>query len=116
MPAISADALTTSRGAPIIGVMLDLLPLGHNNGPPLEDSPRPWGENGIGNYFEWKAATEAAFKKVPAPIAMRRARLAEAIGLTYFEYQLEILERGRYLQPSDAARILEIKLKRPLRY
>jgi len=92
------------------------LRLGHNNGPPLEESPRPWGENGIGNYFEWKAATDAAFKKVPGPIAMRRARLAEAIGLTYFEYQLEILERGRYLQPSDAERIMEIKLRRPLRY
>ena len=95
--------------------MLDRLPLGHNNGPPLDDDPRPWGANGIGNYFDWKAATTAAFKKVPAPIAMRRARLAEAIGLTYFEYQLEILERGRYLQPSDTERIMEIKLRRPLR-
>ena len=71
---------------------------------------------GIGHYFEWKAATDAAFKKVPGPIAMRRARLAEAIGLTYFEYQLEILERGRYLQPSDTERIMEIKLRRPPRY
>jgi hypothetical protein len=92
------------------------LRLGHNNGPPLEDSPRPWGPGPIGNYFEWKAATEAAFKKVPGPIAIRRAKLAEAIGLTYFEYQLEILERGRYLQPSDRTRIFEIKARRPLRY
>jgi hypothetical protein len=89
---------------------------GHNNGPPLDDPPRPWGEGGIGNYFDWKAAKEAAFKKVPGPIAIRRARLAEAIGLTYFEYQLEILERGRYLQPADTKRILEIKRRRPLRY
>lgn len=91
-------------------------PLGHNNGPPLEESPRPWGPGGIGNYFDWKAAKEAAFKKVPAPIAIRRARLAEAIGLTYLEYQLEILERGIYLQPADTERIAEIKLRRPLRY
>jgi hypothetical protein len=96
--------------------MLERRRSGHNNGPPLEDSPRPWGENGIGNYFEWKAATEAAFRKVPPPIAMRRARLAEALGLTYVEYQLEILERGRYLQPTDTERIIEIKLRRPLRY
>lgn len=89
---------------------------GHNGGPPLEDDPRPWGPNGVGNYFDWKAATEAAFKKVPGPIAMRRARLAEALGLTYFEYQLEILERGRYLQPADTARILEIKLRRDVRW
>ena len=92
------------------------LPLGHNNGPPLEEGPRPWGPGGIGNYFDWKAAKEAAFKKLPAAIAIRRARLAEAIGLTYFEYQLEILERGIYLQPADAERIAEIKLRRPLRY
>lgn len=91
-------------------------PLGHNQGPPLEDSPRPWGPGGIGNYFEWRAAKEAAFRKLPAPIAIRRARLAEALGLTFFEYQLEILERGRYLSAADAERILEIKLRRPLRY
>ncbi|HHY48537.1 MAG TPA: hypothetical protein GYA10_02155 [Alphaproteobacteria bacterium] len=97
--------------------MLDRPPgPGHNNGPPLDDAPRPWGAGGIGNYFEWKAATEAAFRKVPAPIAIRRARLAEALGLTYFEYQLEILERGRYLQATDTERIREIKRRRPLRY
>ena len=86
--------------------------IGHNKGPRLDDFFPPWGPNGIGNYFEWKAATEAAFRKVPGPIAIRRARLAEKLGLTYFEYQLEILERGRYLQASDVERILEIKLKR----
>jgi hypothetical protein len=96
--------------------VLKRLPLGHNGGPPLDDDPRPWGEGGIGRYFEWRAATEAAFRKVPAPIAIRRAKLAEKIGLTYFEYQLEILERGRYLQASDTDRIREIKLRRPLRY
>ena len=95
--------------------MLDYPPLGHNGGPPLDDLP-PWGANGIGNYFDWKAAKDVAFSKVPPQIAMRRAKLAEAIGLTYTEYQLEILERGRYLQPSDSERILEIKLRRPLRY
>jgi hypothetical protein len=88
---------------------------GHNGGPPLDDSPRPWGDGGIGTYFEWKAASEAALRKVPAPIAIRRARLAERIGLTYREYQLEILERGRYLQPSDTERILEIKRRRDVR-
>ena len=96
--------------------MLDSFPPGHNGGPPLDDDPRPWGAGGIGNYFDWKAATEAAFKRVPGPIAMRRARLAEAIGLTYVEYQLEILERGRYLQPADTQRILEIKRKREVRW
>lgn len=43
---------------------------------------------------------------------MFRLAKAEAVGLTYEEYTLEILERGRYLQPDDAGRIDEIKAKR----
>jgi hypothetical protein len=45
---------------------------------------------------------------VPVETAIRRARKAESLGLTYREYQLEILERGRFLQAEDAARIAEI--------
>jgi hypothetical protein len=89
---------------------------GDNNGPPLEDSPRPWGSGPVGNFFEWRAARRAAFREVPVATAIRRARKAEALGLTYDEYTLEILERGRHLQPSDAERILQIKLRRPVRY
>jgi hypothetical protein len=89
---------------------------GNNNGPPLDDSPRPWGEGGIGNWFEWKAAQDAVWKNVPYDIAIMRARRAEALGLTYAEYTLEILERGRYLSAADAERIAQIKLRRPLRY
>lgn len=86
---------------------------GHNGGPPLDDdySP-PWGKKGIGTYFDWKAAKHNAFDNIPADIAIMRVRRAKALGLTYAEYTLEILERGRYLQPSDAERILEIKNKR----
>jgi hypothetical protein len=92
-------------------------PDGHNNGPPLDDSPRPWGEGGIGTYFAWSAAHDAVWKNVPYDIAKMRARRAEALGLTYREYTLEILERGRYLSATtDADRILEIKRKRPVRY
>lgn len=87
-----------------------------NGGPLLDDSPRPWGNNGIGNYFEWKAASEKAFNDVPYDIAVMRARRAEALGLTYREYTLEILERGRYLSTTDADRIAEIKRRRPIRY
>jgi hypothetical protein len=93
------------------------LPHGSNGGPPLDDSPRPWGSNGIGNYFEWKAASEKAFNDVPYDIAVMRARRAEAMGLTSREYTLEILERGRYLSAeADAGRIAEIKRRRPIRY
>ena len=59
-----------------------------------------------------KAASEAAFKKVPAETAIRRAKKAEALGLTYREYTLEILERGRYLQADDVELIAAIIARR----
>ena len=89
----------------------DIPGMGHNGGPPLDHIPE-WGAGGIGNYFLWRAASEAAFKKVPVETAIRRANKAQALGLTYREYQLEILERGRYLQVEDTARIAEIIAKR----
>lgn len=96
-----------------------LLPAGNvaaatNNGPPLDDDPRPWGSTGIGRYFEWAAAKKRAFD-APYAIAVMRARRAEALGLTYDEYTLEILERGRYLNAGDADRIVEIIRRRPVR-
>mgnify|MGYP006983100118 FL=1 len=90
----------------------------HNNGPPLDDDPThvpPWGRNGIGRYFEWAAASRRAFE-APFDIARLRARRAAMIGLTYDEYVLEILERGRYLSAADATRIAEIVARRPVRY
>jgi hypothetical protein len=89
----------------------DIPGIGHNGGPPLEHIPE-WGPNGIGNYFEWRAASETAVRGMPAETAVRRARKAEALGLTFDEYQLEILERGRYLQVEDTARIAEIIARR----
>jgi hypothetical protein len=90
--------------------------LGHNNGPPLEDKPHEWGDGPFGRYFEWRAASHEAFKRFPYETAMRIARKAESIGLTYREYVLEILERGRYLQKEDRTRIAEIVARRPVRY
>ncbi len=90
---------------------------GHNGGPPLDDLLTDdllpeWGEGPIGHYFSWKAAHRAAWKSVPVEIAIRRAIKAEALGLTYEEYTLEIFERGRYLQKTDTARIAAIKARR----
>ena len=88
---------------------------GHNGGPPLEDEHVPeWGRGGIGNYFSWKAAHRKAYRSVAPEIMMLRAKRAERIGLTYEEYTLELLERGRYLQPGDVARIQRIKRARQL--
>jgi hypothetical protein len=88
--------------------------LGHNGGPPLEDEHVPeWGRGGAGRYFAWKRAHAAAWKSVSWDTMMRRQRKAEAVGLTYEEYTLELLERGRYLGPDDAERIEAIKRARP---
>ena len=88
-------------------------PTGHNGGPPLDDEHRPeWGNDGIGNYFYWKAAHRAAWKNPSPGIVAFRMRKAERLGLTYEEYTLEILERGRHLQIEDAERIAQIKRAR----
>ena len=93
----------------------DIPGMGHNGGPPLDEHIPEWGVGGIKTYFSWRTACEDAFKKVPAETAIRRAKKAEAIGLTYREYQLEILERGRYLQKEDVERIAQIIARRSQR-
>jgi hypothetical protein len=89
------------------------VPVGHNGGPPLEEEHRPeWGNDGIGNYFYWKAAHRAAWHNPSPGIVAFRLRKAERLGLTYEEYTLEILERGRHLQLEDVERIAAIKQRR----
>ena len=89
---------------------------GHNGGPPLDDAHTPeWGKQGIGNYFYWKAAHRAAWKNPSPGIVAFRVGKAERLGLTYEEYMLEILERGRHLQIEDVERIAEIKRARASR-
>ncbi len=66
--------------------------IGHNGGPPL-DPPDPdasWRE------WCWRRARKRAWS-VPREVALSRLARAEALGLTYREYTLEIMERGRYL-------------------
>jgi hypothetical protein len=94
----------------------NLASAGHNGGPPLDDAHTPeWGKQGIGNYFYWKAAHRAAWKNPSPGIVAFRAGKAERLGLTYEEYTLEILERGRHLQIEDVERIAEIKRARAAR-
>jgi hypothetical protein len=81
----------------------------HNGGPPLDDHHIPeWGEGSIADYFQWKAACAAAWSNIPHETALRRLARAELLGLTYREYALEILERGRFLGVRDVDRIAEI--------
>jgi hypothetical protein len=86
---------------------------GHNGSPPLEEAHRPeWGDGGIGNYFYWKTAHRRAWHNPSPGIVAFRIQKAERLGLTYEEYTLEILERGRHLQIEDVERIAEIKQAR----
>jgi hypothetical protein len=88
---------------------------GHNGGPPLDEHRPEWGDGGIGNYFYWKAAHRAAWHNPSPGIVAFRIQKAERLGLTYQEYTLEILERGRHLQIEDVERIAQIKRARALR-
>jgi hypothetical protein len=67
--------------------------IGHNGGPPLD--PTDGGESW--RLFCWRKAHKKAWKTPPREIALRRLERAEALGMTYREYTLEIMERGKYL-------------------
>jgi hypothetical protein len=87
--------------------------VGHNQGPPLADyEGPPWDDGDPYVYVCWKRAWKRAWKNLPSEVAIRRDDRAEALGLTYEEYTLEILERGRYLQTTDGVRIAAIKKSR----
>ena len=73
--------------------------LGHNGGPPLDPAPPPdpppdpdagW------RLYCWRKAHKRAWKTPPREIALRRLALAKAAGMTYHEFTLELMERGRY--------------------
>jgi len=66
--------------------------VGHNGGPALEpDAGRSW------RLACWRRAHKEAWKTPPREIVLRRLRRARALGMSYHDYTLEILERGRYL-------------------
>ena len=72
--------------------------LGHNNGP-------DWFESELYLEYCWRKAHEEAWRPPSQEIGVRRARKAEALGVTYKQYVLEILERGRYLDEETAAEL-----------
>jgi hypothetical protein len=72
--------------------------LGHNNGP-------AWDEELLFREFCWNKAHREAWTPPTQEIGIRRAKKAEALGLTYREYVLEIMERGRYLDEETAAEL-----------
>lgn len=72
--------------------------LGHNNGPAILDST-------LLLERQWRNAQDAAFAPPDAETGRRWAEKAEALGLTYREYRLELLERGRHPTEEHASRI-----------
>ena len=62
---------------------------GHNGGPPL-DPEASW------RLFCWRKAHRRAWNTPGREIALRRLKRAEELGMSYRDYALEILERGRY--------------------
>jgi hypothetical protein len=87
--------------------------LGDNGGPPIEDyEGPPWGDGDPLVFLAWRAARKEAFTRGGPAIMLMRQERAEKLGLTYEEYTLEILERGRHLQAEDIERIAEIRRKR----
>jgi hypothetical protein len=72
--------------------------LGHNNGP-------AWDVETLFLDYCWRKAHEEAWKAPTPEIAVRRARKSETLGLTYKQYTLEILERGRFPDEALAAQL-----------
>lgn len=73
--------------------------IGHNGGPPIEEPQ--------GNLFvryRWKKAHAEAWKTPSMGILKFRVARAEAAGVGYREYMLELLDTGRHLQAVDVAK------------
>jgi hypothetical protein len=69
--------------------------IGHNGGPPLDPVEDPGAVSW--RLWCWRRAHKSAWKTPPREIALRRLARAAALGMTYREYTLEILERGVHL-------------------
>jgi len=82
--------------------------LGHNNGPDILESL-------LFKEWRWRKAQEEAFAPPEAETGARWARKAEELGLTYKEYRLELLERGRHPTDEDAECIRAARPSSPAR-
>ena len=71
--------------------------IGHNGGPPPDDLDPPMAPGGSWRHYCWKKAHKEAWKTPPREIALRRLARAEALGMSYRDYTLEILDTGRFL-------------------
>lgn len=75
-------------------------PIGHNQGPPLDDELA----NDAFVRYRWRKAHAEAWKNPPLSILKFRVGRAEAAGVSYREYMLELMFTGRHLQAGDKRR------------
>ena len=73
--------------------------IGHNQGPPLDE---PVGDAFV--RYRWRKAHREAWKNPSLSIIKLRVARAEAAGVTYRTYMLELLDSGRHLQAADVAK------------
>ena len=86
-----------------LGVVIPLSDwLGHNQGPPIIDST-------LLLERQWRAAQTAAFAPPDTETGRRWAEKAAKLGLSYREYRLELLERGRHPTEEEAQRIIKAR-------
>ena len=84
--------------------------VGHNGGPELDDDD-PTGRQ-LFVKWAWTQAYNEVWKTPPMDILRFRVARAEAAGLTYRAYMLQLLDTGRYPQAPTAT--AAAKPKRPL--
>jgi|RhiMethySRZTD1v2_1073278.scaffolds.fasta_scaffold1020221_2 hypothetical protein len=73
--------------------------IGHNQGPPLDE---PVVDAFV--RYRWRKAHAEVWKNPPLAILKLRVQRAEAAGVSYREYMLELLDSGRHLQAADVAK------------
>lgn len=76
--------------------------LGHNNGPDILTDTTLLER-------QWRKAQDAAFTPPDQETGRRWAEMAARLGLSYREYRLELLERGRHPTEEDALRIIKAR-------
>ena len=75
--------------------------IGHNQGPPLEE---PVADAFV--RWRWRKAHKEVWQNPPLSILKLRLARAEAAGVSYRQYMLELLDTGRRLQAADVAKRL----------
>jgi hypothetical protein len=73
--------------------------IGHNQGPPLDEPAVD-----LFVRYRWRKAHAEVWKNPSLSILRLRMARAEAAGVSYREYMLELLDSGRHLQAQDVGK------------